>query len=226
MRCPSFEESMSSIVGNLKNDLPGDSPTGVVPCAVGFYFAFRTMAVLVFSTHFWCRTADRNRNKHRGRLCPFAYDCILLGWATLAIHSDKSAKLPGVRWALLFLGFSCCSLLWSGTASLTNSIAYWCAMAADFLIVAMLLRTGPLTEVCGSLMSGFIWGACTVALVAWLMPAQSDLRLGDEELLGPESNWICLRIRFLLGAISDAKEEGELGCAGSPACNNAASYSQ
>jgi hypothetical protein len=34
-------------------------------------------------------------------------------------------------------------------------------------------------------MKGFIWGACTVAVIAWLMPAQSDLRLGDDELLGP-----------------------------------------
>jgi O-antigen ligase len=58
-------------------------------------------------------------------------------------------------------------------------------MAADVAIVVTLLRTGPLMSVSGSLMKGFIWGACTVAIIAWLMPAQSDLRLGDDELLGP-----------------------------------------
>jgi O-antigen ligase len=104
----------------------------------------------------------------------------------------QMANLPDVRWALLFLGFSCFSLLWSSTASLPNSIAYWCAMAADFTIVAMLLRAGPLMEVSDSLMRGFIWGACTVAIIAWLMPAQSDLRLGDEELLGPNQiGYVC-----------------------------------
>ncbi len=29
-----------------------------------------------------------------------------------------------------------------------------------------------------------MWGSCAVALVAWIMPAQADLRLGDEDFLG------------------------------------------
>jgi exopolysaccharide production protein ExoQ len=42
------------------------------------------------------------------------------------------------------------------------------------------------------LMKGFIWGACTVAIVAWILPAQSDLRLGDDELLGPNQiGYVC-----------------------------------
>jgi exopolysaccharide production protein ExoQ len=191
MRCPSFEESMSSIVGNLKNDLRSESPTGAVPCAVGFYFAFRTMAVLVSVRIF-------GAEPQTGTGINIAVDfSLLLVTAFCSVGNARYpfrqiAKLPGVRWALLFLGFSCCSLLWSSTASLTNSIAYWCAMAADFMIVAMLLRTGPLTEISDSLMKGFIWGACAVALVAWLMPAQSDLRLGDEELLGPNQiGYVC-----------------------------------
>ncbi len=36
-----------------------------------------------------------------------------------------------------------------------------------------------------AVMKGYVWGACAIAVVAWLLPAQSDLRLGDEELLGP-----------------------------------------
>jgi exopolysaccharide production protein ExoQ len=191
MRCPSFEESMSSIVGNLKNAPPSESPTSAVPCAVGFYFAFRTMAVLVSVRIF-------GAEPQTGTGINIAVDfSLLLVTAFCSVGNARYpfrqiAKLPGVRWALLFLGFSCCSLLWSSAASLTNSIAYWCAMAADFMIVAMLLRTGPLTEVSSSLMRGFIWGACAVALVAWLMPAQSDLRLGDEELLGANQiGYVC-----------------------------------
>lgn len=210
MRCPSFEESMSSIVGNLKNDLPGDSPTGAVPSAVGFYFAFRTMAVLVSVRIF-------GAEPQTGTGINIVVDYFLLLMTAFCSVGNtrypfrQTAKLPGVRWALLFLGFSCCSLLWSSTASLTNSIAYWCAMTADFLIVAMLLRTGPLTEVCGSLMSGFIWGACTVALVAWLMPAQSDLRLGDEELLGPNQIGYVCAFAFFLAQYLMRKKKGNWG---------------
>ena len=187
----SFEESMSSIVGKLKNDPRSESPTGAVPWAVGFYFAFRTMAVLVSVRIF-------GADPQTGTGINIAVDfSLLLATAFFSVGNAcypfrQMAKLPGVRWALLFLGFSCCSLLWSSTASLPNSIAYWCAMAADFTIVAMLLRVGPLTEVSDSLIRGFIWGACAVALIAWLMPAQSDLRLGDEELLGPNQiGYLC-----------------------------------
>jgi exopolysaccharide production protein ExoQ len=34
------------------------------------------------------------------------------------------------------------------------------------------------------LIKGYVWGACAIAVIAWLMPGQSDLRLGDDELLG------------------------------------------
>jgi O-antigen ligase len=93
---------------------------------------------------------------------------------------------------VFFLGFTGLSLLWSSSASLSTSIAYWCAMAADVAIVSLLLREGPPMDVSASLMKGYVWGACAVALIAWLMPAQSDLRLGDEELLGANQiGYIC-----------------------------------
>lgn len=102
------------------------------------------------------------------------------------------AQMASVRWALLFLGFSCLSLIWSSTLSLTVSIAYWCGMAADFAILAFMLRAGPVITVAGSLMKGYVWGACVGATIAWTLPAQSDLRLGDEELLGPNSiGYLC-----------------------------------
>jgi O-antigen ligase len=47
-------------------------------------------------------------------------------------------------------------------------------------------------------MRGYIWGSCAIAIVAWLMPAQSDLRLGDEQLLGPNQiGWSCAFAFFL-----------------------------
>jgi O-antigen ligase len=47
-------------------------------------------------------------------------------------------------------------------------------------------------------MRGYILGSCAVAIVAWLMPTQADLRLGDEELLGPNQiGWSCAFAFFL-----------------------------
>jgi O-antigen ligase len=71
-------------------------------------------------------------------------------------------------------------------------------MAADTAIVVLLLRGGPVDSVVNSIMRGYIWGSCAVAVIAWLLPTQSDLRLGDEELLGPNQiGWACAFAFFL-----------------------------
>lgn len=182
---------MSPNIDNLENGPHSKAPTSGVPFAVGFYFAFRVITVLLSVRIF-------GTDPRTGTAINIALDCLLLlATAFCAIGEvhypfREMTKLPSIRWALLFLGFSCISLSWSSTASLPDSLAYWCAMAADFAIVVMLLRAGPLTGVSDSLMKGFIWGACAVAIVAWVMPAQSDLRLGDDELLGPNQiGYVC-----------------------------------
>lgn len=182
---------MSSNIDNLENEPRSIAPTIGVPFAVGYYFAFRVITVLV-SVRI-CGTDPRT-----GTAVNIALDFfLLLATAFCSIGEvrypfRKMTKLPAVRWALLFLGFSCCSLLWSSTVSLPDSMAYWCAMAADLAIVLMLLRTGPITVISDSLMKGFVWGACTVAIIAWVFPSESDLRLGDDELLGPNQiGYVC-----------------------------------
>ncbi|HEX5234710.1 MAG TPA: O-antigen ligase family protein [Silvibacterium sp.] len=182
---------MPSNIHNLANEPPSNAQTSAVPFAVGYYFAFRVITVVV-SVRI-CGTDPRT-----GTAINIALDYfLLLATAFCSIGEGhyplrKMTKLSAVRWALLFLGFSCCSLLWSSTASLADSIAYWCAMAADLAIVVMLLRAGPLTVVSDSLMKGFVWGACTVGIIAWVLPAESDLRLGDDELLGPNQiGYVC-----------------------------------
>lgn len=175
---------MSSNIDNLRSEPHGQSPTIGVPFAVGYFFAFRVITVVV-SVRI-CGADPRT-----GTAINIALDCFLLLATAFCSIGDvrypfhEMTKLPAVRWALLFLAFSGCSLLWSGTASLPDSMAYWFAMAADVAIVVMLLRAGPLMGISDSLMRGFVWGACTVAIIAWLLPAESDLRLGDDELLGP-----------------------------------------
>ena len=168
-----------------------NAAAGVLPGAVGFFFAFRSF-IMVLSVRLL------GADPRTGTGISLSLDYILL---LIIVFSTLGAvrypfgqmmRLATVRWAVFFLGFTGLSLLWSSSASLSTSIAYWCAMAADVAIVSLLLREGPPMDVSASLMKGYVWGACAVALIAWLMPAQSDLRLGDEELLGANQiGYIC-----------------------------------
>lgn len=163
----------------------------LLPCVVGFFLAVRTVTVLLAVRVFGAEPElGAAANVGIGLLF-----LIVVGFCTLGDNRRPGTpvrQLPAGRWVLLFLGFSSCSLLWSGSVSVANSAAYWSAMAADVAVVALLLQVGPLSEVADSLLQGFVWGACAVALVAWILPAQPDLRLGDEELLGPNSiGYLC-----------------------------------
>ncbi len=162
-----------------------------IALAVGFFFSFRLFIMLL-------SVRILGTDPQTGVELSLALNFLIL--LVVAFHSlgnvyfpaSQMAQLWPVRWALLFLCFSSCSLLWTGAVSLSAAVAYWCAMAADVAIVVLLLRSGRLTDVANSLMKGYVWGASAVAIIAWLLPAQSDLRLGDEELLGPNAiGYLC-----------------------------------
>jgi O-antigen ligase len=53
----------------------------------------------------------------------------------------------------------------------------------------LLLRRKGTVGSAAAVMKGFIFGACGVAIVAWIMPAEYDLRLGDENFFN--ANSIC-----------------------------------
>jgi len=173
-----------------------DSGTSTLAAVVGFYFAFRAftmvLSVRLLGTDPQTGTAIS--------LATGGLILLLVAFCTLGQNARPfrlAAKTATVRWALLYLSFSCLSLLWSESSSLPIAIVYWCGMAADFATVALLLRARTAPVVGPSLMKGFIWGACLGAIAAWLLPAQSDLRLGDEELLGPNNIAYPLAIAFL-----------------------------
>jgi exopolysaccharide production protein ExoQ len=166
-------------------------PSTILPFAVGFYFAFRSF-IMVLAVELL------GADPRTGTGISLAFDYLLLlitAFCTFGAASYRfrqMMQMRTVRWVFMFLGFSCCSLLWTGTASLFAAIAYWCAMATDVAIVIFLFRARPLTETSYSLMTGYVWGACAVAVIAWIMPAQSDLRLGVEDLLGPNQiGYLC-----------------------------------
>jgi O-antigen ligase len=89
------------------------------------------------------------------------------------------------RWALAFLIVSCCSLTWTVAASMAAAVAFWSVMAADVAMAVLLLRVQPPEIIAPSLLRGFAYGAAAVAVIAWLLPATSDSRLGYEGLMGP-----------------------------------------
>ncbi len=179
----------SSITSKVSPVIDGSSAHASVealPWVVGFYFAFRLFIVLLS-----VRLLGTEPQTGTGANLALNISLLLVtAFCCLGKPRESSvqiAETASVRWALLFLGFSCFSLFWSSAASLSVATAYWSGMAADVAIVAMMLRARPVISVADSLMKGYVWGACAGAAIAWILPAQSDLRLGDEELLGPNN---------------------------------------
>lgn len=181
---------MASYVDNFESDCVARSSTRTLPAVIGFYFGFR-LFIMLLSVHILGMDpkAGTALNLSLDFLLLFAVAFCALGEARYPLR--QIVRLTDVRWALLFLGFSGCSLLWSSTVSMAASMAYWCAMATDVAIVVMLLQLGPLADVAESLMKGYVWGACAVAIIAWMMPAQSDLRLGDALLGANQIGYLC-----------------------------------
>ena len=152
--------------------------------AVGFYFGFRLVAVVIavrlFNTEPQLGVAV---NLALNYLCLLAAAFLTFGPA--ARSSTWFRSIPSFRWTILFLLFSGCSLAWTRSASLVSAEAFWLAMASDLGVVVLLLRIGSIDDSAASLMRGFVWGTCAIAVMAWILPSQSDLRLGDEDYLGP-----------------------------------------
>jgi len=159
--------------------------------AAGFFFAFRLFIMLL---SVWLLGTDPQTGVALGLALNFA----LLAVVAFVCLSDKKSSDNGlvrtrtVSWVIFFLGFTCLSLLWSGTASLAAAVLFWCSMAADSAIVLLLLRVKSAEETAVGLAKGYVWGACLIAVIAWLLPAQPDLRLGYADLLGPNQiGYLC-----------------------------------
>jgi exopolysaccharide production protein ExoQ len=148
--------------------------------AVGFFFSFRLCIVLISARLLGFEPGT-------GTALALGLDLLLFGLVCFdSVGAGQRARgstlqLPAVRWVLLFLAFSGASLLWSESASLQTSVAYWFGLVVDVGSVILLLHSSSGTDDCYAMMKGFVWSSCLLALVAWLMPTASDLRLGDEQ---------------------------------------------
>lgn len=181
-----------------------------LPFVVGFYFAFRLFIMLL-------SVRVLGTDPRTGTALSLAADFLLLLCVAFCSLGDvrqplsEWMRLPAIPWVIAFLGFSCCSFLWSDTASMATSIAYWCGMTADVVIVVLLIQSAPLTEVTNPFMEGYVWGAVAVAAIAWIMPAQSDLRLGDEELLGANQIGYLCGFAFFFAQYLMLERKGKFG---------------
>ena len=171
---------MSSTSGITSDAASSRHAESGLACMIGVFFSARTIVVLLAVRIFG---ADPRTGSALVLASDFVLLCAVWFYSLGPADYTFGSMLQGstIRWVVIFLSFSCCSLAWSRTVSLPTSFAYWCGMAADTAIVILVLRTGPVNVVSHSLMKGFIWSTCCLALIAWIMPTQADLRLGDEQ---------------------------------------------
>lgn len=146
----------------------------------GCLFSCRTIFVLI--TARWL-----NIGTEAGILAGFALSLMLLIATSLAAFGNRAHSCKGLvetrtfQWVTLYLAFAGCSLLWSASASPAASAVYWCGLVLDVGMVVLLCRADGGECAATSLMQGFITGTCVLSAVAWMMPAEEDLRLGDME---------------------------------------------
>jgi exopolysaccharide production protein ExoQ len=169
-----------------------------LPWIVGWYFAFRPALVVVAARGF-------GEDPQAGTAMSLVLNFLLLGliaFQAIGIEPRTEVRPFGSacgRWVLLFLALSGCSLLWTVAVSAGAAVAFWCGMAADVAIVVMLIRVHGPVRTALSLVDGYLVGACCFALLGWILPAQSDLRLGDEEYLGSNQFGFVCAFAIMLG---------------------------
>jgi O-antigen ligase len=180
----------------------------LTPALVGFYFSFRA-AIVLFTVRVLLLEPQTGAAfvlaADFGLLLIVAFQA--MGPAT---HSLKwMLRQPSFRWVIAYLLFSGCSLGWSAAVSKPASFLYWCGVAADVAIVALMLRIGPVEGVAHSLMRGYIGSTCLLALVAWLMPTQPDLRLGDAEFFNTNQIGNLCAFAILLAQYLMSRKDGK-----------------
>ncbi len=183
-----------------------------IPFLVGLFFSFRLFVMLLSVRLFG---TDPQTGSEVSLMLNYL---LLIAVALVSLGAAKRTfgsmlRLPSIRWVMLYVIFSGCSLLWTVAVSLPAAIAYWCGMVADVAIVVMLFRAEPTRESIHAVIKGYVWGACAVAVIAWLLPAQSDLRLGDEDLLGANQIGYLCAFAFFFAQYLIQQKAGKWGVA-------------
>jgi len=194
--------------GFLTSDARAGSKTSALAMTAGLFFAFRAIFVLV--TAEWLHVGTEP-----GVLVSLSMSLFLLlatllqGFGGAAQRIRWAWDVRCVRWVAIYLGFSGCSLLWTGSSSPGASALYWCALTCDAAIVLVLFKGYEAQQAAHSLMKGFIRGACVLAAIAWVMPAAEDLRLGNLDYFNTNQIGNLCALSILLSSILSHRRDGE-----------------
>ena len=155
------------------------SEGGLFASVVGFFFAVQWMTTLALGKL-------AGVDPQAGSAVRLALTFLLLivtavAWAASRRTAKVNLAVRPLAWVFGYLALCAVSFAWTQAASPITSSLYLLATAADVCIVLLLLRRDADGRQANALMRGFMWGAVLVALIAWAMPAQYDLRLGDED---------------------------------------------
>lgn len=174
--------------------------------AVGFYLSLRWAFTL-----FFVRVVGTDPRV--GPEANLVVGVLLLAAAAFASLGERRVwnwkRIAPLWWVLAFLVVSASSFAWTEAVDKTASFAYWCGMAADVATVVLLLQGRPVVTAVHSLMKGFIWSSCFLALVAWLMPAQKDLRLGDYDYFNTNQIGTLCAFSILLAQYLMRRKDGQ-----------------
>jgi exopolysaccharide production protein ExoQ len=154
----------------------------LLPGVVGFVFAFRTCITII----------GFQQEPQQGTAVSVVLSLALLALAVLSTIGGKPSipaacfRTSTLYWCGALLGLALASLGWS-EAPFVAAAGYWASWAADVATIWFLLRGDIGEERAAAVMKGYVWGACFVAILAWALPANADMRLGDEDFLHPNA---------------------------------------
>lgn len=153
--------------------------SALATCA-GLYFSCRAIFVLVSDRWLGIGTSA-GVFASLGLSMALLLASLLCAFGRNAHPSGWMARVRPIQWVVFYLAFAGCSFLWTESVSPLGSAGYWIGLVADAGIVILLFRGYDSACAAHSLMKGFILGTCLLAAIAWIMPAETDLRLGDIE---------------------------------------------
>jgi O-antigen ligase len=111
----------------------------------------------------------------------------LAGILLLAVGAQRVIWPGPAKWILAYSALTGLSLIWSQSSSLPHATGYWIGFIAEFSVVVCFLKLGDVDRITVAALSGFIWAAAVVAIIAWTAPGTWEQRMGDQEYLHPNA---------------------------------------
>jgi exopolysaccharide production protein ExoQ len=164
-------------------DRPAASSAFSIAGLIGLYFGLRVCLTFLFFQSDPQIGAIVGVALNLLLLVPVAFYALVPSSFTLR----QLARITPLRLVASFLLLALVSLAWSETSSRIIAFGYWTAMASDVALVLLLLRADPSSRAHESILKGYVVGVAILAVIAWIAPANSDLRLGNDEYLNPNA---------------------------------------